>query len=734
MLLMEAFNIRNAFVSLLLLLDSIVYSFVSYVYQVFVYLADFTIFTTKDFQTIANRMYIIVGVVALFLIAFSLLQSLVNPDDISKGKNSPIKVVQNVLISIVLLGVVPTVFNFAYDAQNRILRSQVIQNIILNGGSLGGTRIDCSTGSKIQDANLNSKDGLKKVGNYMAVGVFSSFFTGNSEDPYGLNIKSEDDQDYSLCQAYEDVKDSGDFTIFDEFVKNTRSDTSPENRVHYSMGISLACGVLTFYLLLTFSIGLAVRAIKLAYYQLVAPIPILARIVPQGQKIFDNWLKGTLSTFAEVFIRLLVVFFAILMIQMSIGKLDDVIFGGPDADIFVLLLAKVLLILGFLIFAKKAPEFISNMVGIKSGSLKLGIKDQIREAALIGKPLASTIDKAQGFIAGGITGALGGGWSALKHGGPLGSSMRTGAVTGAAKGGNQFGSQRDAAYHRISGKDGPDTMWGDYERWAKGETKKANDAAKNFHRANISKVENSEDFISAVGNAKGQMLEALLNQQDIKDRKDKFIDSYRQSYVDAEQTKYVDGEIDKIKARRDAVLDEVTSSMDFINTKNRIHDELAHQGIHLSDADLQKKALDEYNQIYNGDDMAKYKELQQAMNLDEQKLEAMRTNLAASFDQETAKATFDSSSRFKDLEKQFEKDIAEEEKLDAKAYSTVVDAYRNDPRHKDYNAAKTYMKDADEREGNKKMADVLKAAIKNNKLDLGGGSKPDADAKGDNKK
>ncbi len=701
----DPFGIRNAFVSLMLLLDRIVYSFVIYIYQVFVYLAKFTIFTTADFRTIADRVYIIVGVVALFLIAFSLLQSLVNPDDLSKGKNSPIKVIKNILISIVLLGVVPILFNFAYEAQDKILDGQVISNIILNGGALGGTRIDCNTGESKGTENLTGKEGLQKVGNYMAVNVFSSFFTGNNDDFYGINIKSEDDNGYSLCQAYEDVKDTGDFSVFDKFVKNTSSDASPENKVNYSMGVSLACGVLTCYLLLTFSIGLAVRAIKLAYYQLISPIPILARIVPQGQKIFDNWLKGTLSTFAEVFIRLIVIFFAILMIQMSVTKIDDILFGSSDAGFFVLLLAKVLLIIGFLIFAKKAPEFITDMVGIKSGSLKLGIKDQIREAALIGKPIATTMDKAQGFIGGGITGGLGGAWAALRHGGNVGSAVRTGAIAGAAKGGNQFGAQRDAAYHRISGEEGADTIWGNYERWSKRQVKDANDAAKKYHQAVISNVENSDDFIQSFMNRINKQLEEPLKDPKTAQAMTDYINSALKKYMDSGEAK---NDYIKNRLRDSDYVKNMVNSSDFVNYKNYLKDEYEQQGKNISDEDLTRQALtDMTGYAYDND----------------------ANNVAI------ASKMFNESGREKAASDEFKLQLAEDLGIADPTRKEVIDAYRHDPRYQKYDAAKTYMKDADEREGNKRMADVLKAAIKDNKLDLGGGSKPDAGGdKGDSKK
>ena len=50
-------------------INSLIYDFVSFVYQIFVALAGARIFTSEQYQAIANRVYVIIGVVSLFLIS-----------------------------------------------------------------------------------------------------------------------------------------------------------------------------------------------------------------------------------------------------------------------------------------------------------------------------------------------------------------------------------------------------------------------------------------------------------------------------------------------------------------------------------------------------------------------------------------------------------------------------------------------------------------------------------------
>ena len=58
-------------------------------------------------------------------------------------------------------------------------------------------------------------------------------------------------------------------------------------------------------ILLSFSIDVAVRAIKLAMLRLIAPIPILSYMDPKGSKdgAFNSWVKALSSTYIDLFVR-----------------------------------------------------------------------------------------------------------------------------------------------------------------------------------------------------------------------------------------------------------------------------------------------------------------------------------------------------------------------------------------------------------------------------------------------
>lgn len=53
--------------------------------------------------------------------------------------------------------------------------------------------------------------------------------------------------------------------------------------VSYYFIISPIAGIFVVFVLLSYCLDMALRLVKLAVYELIAPIPILARIIPNDQ-------------------------------------------------------------------------------------------------------------------------------------------------------------------------------------------------------------------------------------------------------------------------------------------------------------------------------------------------------------------------------------------------------------------------------------------------------------------
>ena len=184
-------GIKEAVVSIFLFLDAIVYSFISYVYQIFLVLAGSNSIVDDSFiDGFVERLYMIIGVVALFIIAYSLLKMMVNPDEGLKGKNSPTKIIFNIISSIVLVALIPTIFDFAYAVQNSFLTQNTIGRLILGPTTMSynGTSMDSNTI-------------ISQGGYLMSSSVFQAFLHPTAATPdYCQTVEEEANADEAGCQ------------------------------------------------------------------------------------------------------------------------------------------------------------------------------------------------------------------------------------------------------------------------------------------------------------------------------------------------------------------------------------------------------------------------------------------------------------------------------------------------------------------------------------------------------
>lgn len=393
-------GVASFFYTILLLLNTAIYSFISFIYNIFLLLAGGgSIFDKTQINGLVSRIYVIIGVVVLFLVAYSLLKSMINPDESLKGKKSPVNIIKDVIISIVLISFVPTIFEFAFEFQNSLLVENTIGKII--------------AGSK--EGSTDHQNTIREGGYTMAEGVWQAFiyvnpdgdkdgtpFCSNEEEE--LNLKTSDGVD---CKKV--MVDST--TSFNDLWKKSRENTTFTNmimlvpriidgQVSYIFLLDTVAGVFVLFVLLQYCLDMALRLVKLAVYELIAPIPILARIIPneQASKVFSNWIKATLSTFTEVFIRIAILYFAVIIISTVGASITNIFDGGlltfaNSKHLFLTsLIAKALIIIGIILFVKQAPEILKEITGLDSGKY--------------GKSLMKGIGMMTATLGGGATAAI----------------------------------------------------------------------------------------------------------------------------------------------------------------------------------------------------------------------------------------------------------------------------------------------------------------------------------------
>ncbi len=386
-------------IGLLMWIDTVIYGFVDYVYDIFNALAKVKLFEESSYQSIVRNIYAVLGIIMLFVLAYSLLKAVINPDEFAKGETSFPKLIKNVVISLAIIAVLPTVFTVAFNFQNAILNKDTIPKLIFG------------TGTDYNNENAGSE---------MAYYVFSAFlhpnFTWCEEKNYQVNDPKTGDVNLSECadniNADGDVgvtngptlkavsdgvlaggkkSESGNYSIFDFKYGESVAD----GKVTYNIFISTIAGVFLLYVLVNFCFDMAVRVVKLMFFQIIAPIPVICRVIPGGKlkDVFSDWMKKTISTYVDVFIRIATMYFGVYMI--SLVNASSINFGGLGLS--QKLIAKALIIMGIVIFIRQAPKLISDMFHLDSGGMKLGLMDKLAMGGAL----------TAGSVAGGAFGMLG---------------------------------------------------------------------------------------------------------------------------------------------------------------------------------------------------------------------------------------------------------------------------------------------------------------------------------------
>ena len=388
--------------SVLLLIDGVIYDFICYIYEIFYALADINIFSDTTYNEITTKLYVILGLVMMFALAYSLLKAVINPDDYAKGEQSINKLIPNVIISLAIIVVLPTVFEFAMNFQHAVLTSNTIYDFILSDGEADST----STAVTVEP------------GRETAFYTFSAFFYPSEEfcssedggSTTDLNACKEKvlsnggkwywppswgNEEISLAQLDSSIlSGEASFRNYTQF-----SDAVAENEASYTLIVSTVAGIFILYVLLNFCFDMAVRVIKLAFYQLIAPIPVICRILPGGKfkDTFNTWVKQIVSIYLEVFIRIFIMALSVFLIDLVVDYMTGT--GAPNINSqlgnigFVQrLIIQALLIMAVIIFMKQAPKLIGDLFKLDTGGMKLGLMDKLAMGGV--------------FAAGGAVGSL----------------------------------------------------------------------------------------------------------------------------------------------------------------------------------------------------------------------------------------------------------------------------------------------------------------------------------------
>lgn len=404
------------------ILDKIFFGLLVVVFQIFFNVASAELFTGEAILKFVGRVQLILGVFTMFQLAMSILKGIVNPDQFFSKDKGFSNVITKVVIALFLLALIMPIsipgakneyekqvnnngilFGTLYSLQHRLLSNNTLGRLILGSDNSSSTFMG------------DDESELKSASNIFASTILKTFIKinlveekdrthvdGKTDDQISSNWVCSDMNDYVDVYKQDDVDPDtllnlvGDTCGSDDrgAIAETVSMLTASDyfKFTYSPFISTIVAGIFAFILLGFCVDVAIRAVKLSVLRIIAPVPILSYMNPSGGKdgALNSWVKTLTSTYLDLFIRLAVVYFAIFLIMdiisegivINIGFTENPLIGGVST---------VLIFLGIFFFAKEAPKFFKDMLGLKGDSSMFG-----------------GIGKALGFgaVAGGVFGAF----------------------------------------------------------------------------------------------------------------------------------------------------------------------------------------------------------------------------------------------------------------------------------------------------------------------------------------
>lgn len=318
-------------------IDVVFYSAISWFFETIFIIANFQL--NVFYEDIQRKVYVILGIFMLFKLLFSFLSYLVNPDKISDKEQGMGKLISRIIIVFVMLLALPTAFDILTELQNRLI--PVVPRIIIGYNVSSGDYFDDNTG------NIDTAG----IANNMSLTIYRSFLKSTLACPEKDNSSSWQD----ITDAQENINEKCD---------------SGEYVYSYTPIIPLLVAVAMLYVLISLNIDVAIRAFQIIILKSMAPIPIISYVDPKSSKdgMFSKWTKMLLTTWGRLFINLGLIYFVIYIISMVFTAefwAETIGSATAGGNLITNTLVIVFIIVGLLFFARQAPKFVMDALGIK---------------------------------------------------------------------------------------------------------------------------------------------------------------------------------------------------------------------------------------------------------------------------------------------------------------------------------------------------------------------------------
>ncbi len=419
-------------------LDDVIYGFIIKLYNIFRWICGARVMDSTIINELATRVGFILGLIMFFYISFDFIQILIDPDKLNDKEKGPLNIIKKFLIVIVLLGTSRFIFDLMYRFQTIVLSD------------------DNGKGSIIEKLVLPYAVNTSSFGNAIAFNFMKEFYKVTPIVQYEINDEgtavnilnsSIDDEKMdnfkpSECALYTEllytsIAEDGDFSIGYECVREsfkttreyswmethlagkTNSADSYEWFVDLSFW-SLPIGIFMIWILIVYCVSVGMRVVQLAILQIIAPAAIICYLSPNKENTFTKWLKLYFSTYIDVFIRIAIIDFGVLICGLILEQSSLVSDGSVTLTSGMYFWAKVFMIMAVLSIVKKMPELLKKLLPDKLQSgldFGFGTKERPGMGLLAGTALGTTIGlvggvtNGEGFwgkVGGAVTGAVGG--------------------------------------------------------------------------------------------------------------------------------------------------------------------------------------------------------------------------------------------------------------------------------------------------------------------------------------
>ena len=368
------------------LIDQVVYGLLSIMYQIFFTVSSVDILGGNVLRTIYTRVQIILGVFMVFKLAVTILQGLVNPDVVLDKKKGMGSIVARIIVSLLMLSLMAPLnitatnewekqvnnhgilFGTLFSLQNRILSNNTIGRLII--------------GPDVSE-QMTTPDNLSKVGALFSSTVLKTFIFPNVVS--GTNNKVCPNIDSSVLNTYNSSSSSpGEILSLINVGCESEGGLfaniigSGKYAFSYYLGLSTIAGIIIVVILIGYCVDVAVRVFKLAILRLIAPVPIISHInisakEGKGEDAFSLWTKSLISTYLDLFIRLAVIYLVLFFVQTILVNGLQITTNYGSANAIIKAFTTLFIIIGLMFFAKQAPKYIKDVLGIKAGSGSIGM-------------------------------------------------------------------------------------------------------------------------------------------------------------------------------------------------------------------------------------------------------------------------------------------------------------------------------------------------------------------------